>query len=91
MFPISADKLSFLKIADYWSRESLASQDELLAELEAAWWRGQITGNSAKTRLQVLRSMYESRHDLQYVVFITPNDPGPKHRLLEQTAVLTLI
>ena len=78
MFPISADKLSFLKIADYWSRESLASQDELLADLEAAWWRGQITGNSAKTRLQVLRRMYELRHDLQYVVFITPNDPGPQ-------------
>jgi len=78
MFPISADKLSFLKIADYWSQESRASQDELLAELEGAWWRGQITGNSAKTRLQVLRRMYESRHDLQYVVFVTPNDPGPQ-------------
>jgi hypothetical protein len=78
MFPISADKLSFLKIADYWSRESRASQDELLAELEAAWWRGQIAGNSARTRLEVLRSMYDSRHDLQSVVFVTPNDPGPQ-------------
>ena len=77
MFPSSADKLSLLQIADYWSRKSLASQDELLAELEAAWWRGEITGNSAKTRLQVLRSMYQKRQDLPCVVFVTPNDPGP--------------
>jgi hypothetical protein len=79
MFPLSADKLSFLKIADYWSRESPASQDELLAELEAAWWLGEIIGNSARTRLQFLENMYRSRHEphLQSVVFVTPSDPGP--------------
>jgi hypothetical protein len=77
MFPLSEEKLSFLEIADYWSRKSLASQDELLARLEAAWWRGEITGNSAKTRLQFLRSMYQKRRDLPSVVFVTPNDAGP--------------
>jgi len=77
MFPLSAARLSFLKIADYWSRESLASPDELLAELEAAWWQGKITGNSGHTRLQLLRIMYQSRHDLQSVVFVTRNDASP--------------
>jgi hypothetical protein len=78
MFPLSAEKLSFLKISDYWSRESLASQNELLAQLEAAWWRGEISGNSAITRLQFLEKMYRSRHEpyLQSVVFITPSDAG---------------
>jgi hypothetical protein len=77
MIPLSADKLSFLEIADHWSRESPASRDKLLAQLEAAWWQGQIAGNSARTRLQFLRIMYQSRHDLQSVVFVTPNDAGP--------------
>jgi hypothetical protein len=77
MFPLSADKLSFLEIADYWSRKSPASKDELLALLEAAWWRGQIAGNSAYTRLQFLRIMYLKRHDLQCIVFVTPNDACP--------------
>jgi hypothetical protein len=79
MFPLSADKLSFLKIADYWSRESRASQNELLAQLEAAWWLGEIVGNSAITRLQFLKNMYQSRHepDMQSIVFVTQSDAGP--------------
>jgi hypothetical protein len=79
MFPLSADKLSFLKIADYWSRESRASQNELLAQLEAAWWLGKIVGNSAITRLQFLKNMYRSRHepDMQSIVFVTQSDAGP--------------
>jgi hypothetical protein len=79
MFPLSADKLSFLEIADHWSGESRALKGELLAMLEAAWWQGEIIGNSAKTRLQFLENMYRSRHEphLQSVVFVTPSDPGP--------------
>jgi hypothetical protein len=79
MFPLSGDKLSFLKIADYWSRESRASQNELLAQLEAAWWLGEITGNSALNRLQFLKKMFESRREphMQWVVFASPNDAGP--------------
>jgi hypothetical protein len=79
MFPLSADKLSFLKIADYWSRESRASQNELLAQLEAAWWLGEITGNSALNRLQFLKKMFESRREpyMQSVVFASPDDAGP--------------
>jgi hypothetical protein len=50
-----------------------------LAKLEAAWWLGEIAGNSAITRLQFLRNMYQSRHEphLQSVVFVTPNDADP--------------
>jgi hypothetical protein len=79
MFPVSAAKLSFLEIADYWRRESRASRNELLAKLEAAWWLGEITGNSAISRLQLLKKMYQSRHDpdRESVVFVTPNDAGP--------------
>src|SRR6476660_2591785 len=81
MFPLSAEKLSLLEIAEFWSREikPAASKKELLARLEAAWWLGEITGNSAITRLQFLKKMFESRQEphLQSVVFVTPNDAGP--------------
>jgi hypothetical protein len=79
MFPVSAEKLPLLEIADFWSREIPASKKELLARLEAAWWLGEITGNSAITRLQFLKNMYRSRHehDMQSIVFVTQSDAGP--------------
>jgi hypothetical protein len=81
MFPLSAEKLPFLEIADFWSREiePHASQTELLAQLESAWWLGEITGNSVLTRLQFLKKMFESRREpyMQSVVFASPNDAGP--------------
>ena len=78
MFPISDDTLPFHKIADYWSREIQppASQAELVDKLEAAWWRGEITGISAFTRLEFLRRAWQ-RSSLDEVVFITPDDSGP--------------
>jgi len=77
IFPTSADRLSLFAIADHWSEESGASQKKLLAHLEAAWWLGEIKGNS--DRLQLLKIMFRSRHepDLQSVVFVTPDDVGP--------------
>jgi hypothetical protein len=81
MFPLSADRFSFLKIADYWSREirPRASRDELLARLESAWWRGELRGNSWDSRLQLLAKMFEKRGEpeLQSVAFVSPNDAGP--------------
>jgi hypothetical protein len=81
MFPLSAEKLPFLEIADFWSREIKppASYNELLAILESAWWKGELKGNSALNRLQFLRKMFEIRRepDMQSVVFVTPNDAGP--------------
>jgi hypothetical protein len=81
MFPLSAEKLPLLEIADFWSREIKppASHKELLALLESAWWQGQLKGNSALNRLQFLKKMFESRHEphMHSVVFVTPNDAGP--------------
>jgi hypothetical protein len=80
MFPRSEEKLSFLKIAEYWSREIQppASRDELLTSLEAAWWRGELIGKSPPTRLQLLQIMFGSRESQSYqgIFFVTPNDPG---------------
>jgi hypothetical protein len=79
MFPLSADKLPLLEIADC-SREikPRASQQELLALLEAAWWLGEITGDS-DTCLQFLSKIFRLRTQpsLQSVAFITPDDGGP--------------
>ncbi len=80
MFPLSAEKLSFLEIAKYWSREiqPSASWDELLASLEKAWWKGEIVGISPTTRLKCLAAVYEkwNRQELADIVFVTPDDPG---------------
>jgi hypothetical protein len=80
MVPRSEDKLSFLKIAEYWSREIQppASRDELLASLEAAWWRAELVAKSPRTRLQLLQTMFGSRESQSYggIVFVTPNDAG---------------
>jgi hypothetical protein len=80
MFPLSAERLSFLEIAKYWAREIQppASQNELLAKLESAWWRGEIVGISPTTRLDCLATMYRMRHQqgLTAVVFVTRNDPA---------------
>jgi hypothetical protein len=81
MFPLSAERLPFLEIADYWSREIIprASHKELLALLESAWWQGELKGSSALNRLQFLKKMFDARRepDMQSVVFVTPNDAGP--------------
>jgi hypothetical protein len=80
MFPLSAEKLPFLEIADFWSREIIprATQKELLALLESAWWRGELKGNSALNRLQFLKKMFESRREpyMQSIVFASPDDTG---------------
>jgi hypothetical protein len=82
MFPLSEKQLSLLKIADFWAREidPGASKKELLALLESAWWLGEITGNSALTRLQYLCNMFNSREHpaWQAVVFTTQYDDGPE-------------
>jgi hypothetical protein len=81
MFPLSAEKLRLFEIADFWSRDikPSASKKELLAKLEAAWWLGEITGNSARTRLQFLKQIFKSRREpyMQSVVFVSPDDDGP--------------
>jgi hypothetical protein len=80
MLPLTADKLSFREIAKFWSREihPHASRDELVDTLEAAWWRGEVVGTAATTRLQLLRSMFAQRASPSFegIVFVTPDDAG---------------
>jgi len=78
MFPISKETLSFLAISEYWSREIQppASPNELLALLEGAWWLGEMHGDSAISRLELLKRMFKSMHDRDDlgIVFIVGND-----------------
>jgi hypothetical protein len=92
MFPLSEKQLSLLRIADFWAREidPSASKKELLALLESAWWLGEITGNSARTRLQYLSNMFNSREHpaWQAVIFITQYDDGQKQVFRSRAARL---
>jgi hypothetical protein len=78
MFPLSDDSLPFLEVADFWSREIRppVSQGEVLDRLEAAWWRGEITG--ALPRRQFLQRAFEAwqRSSLDEIIFVIPNDGG---------------
>jgi hypothetical protein len=76
MFPITKDTLSFHEISDYWSREIPRSPKEILQFLEGAWWLGKICGDSAISRLELLKRMFKSmqhRDDLN-IVFVVGND-----------------
>jgi len=80
MFPIGKAGLSFLEISNYWPREihPPASSNELLSVLVSAWWLGELRGDSAHSRLQLLKIMFTSnyREDLG-IVFVVGDDPGP--------------
>jgi hypothetical protein len=85
MFPIAEPRLSLSKISNYWSRaiEPPASQNELLKVLESAWWLGEFCGDSAISRLELLKGMFKSmrhRDDLG-IVFVEGkgvDEPPPK-------------
>jgi hypothetical protein len=62
MFPISADRdLSYVEIADYWSREihPRASRREIRDELAKAWWRGELSGFHDISRVGLLRALHK--------------------------------
>ena len=78
MFPIAEATLSLREIADYWSREIYppASWQEIFHTLEGAWWLGELRGNSRRTPLQLLKTMFTSmrhRDDLG-IVFIVGDE-----------------
>jgi hypothetical protein len=85
MFPIGKSKLALGEIANYWAREIQppASRDELLKVLEGAWWLGEFCGDSAISRLELLKGMFKSmrhRDDLG-IVFVEGErvgEPPPK-------------
>jgi len=60
MFPIAKRKLTLSDISNYWSREISppASRNELYGLLEGAWWIGEIHGDSAISRLELLKRFY---------------------------------
>jgi hypothetical protein len=81
LFPIAKDALSFLEISDYWSREikPRASWEELFHSLTAAWWLGELRGDSVHSPFQLLKEIFTSmrhRDDLG-VVFLVGNSAGP--------------
>ena len=81
MFPIAKDALSFREISNYWSRaiNPPASSEELFHTLEAAWWLGELRGDSLHSPLQLLKKMFtlmRDRDDLG-IVFIVGNSAGP--------------
>ena len=60
MFPIPAEQtLTLLRVADYWSREvqPAASPREVLSELIARWWLGELCQVGGPSRIQVLRAV----------------------------------
>jgi hypothetical protein len=76
MFPVSAKRrLSFTKIADYWSREIRARPLEILNELGRAWWRGQLTAVSGPSRADVFRGIYQLYSNR--ISFATRDSPDP--------------
>jgi hypothetical protein len=78
MFPILHDTLSFSDIAEFWSREiePSASIVELLGLLEGAWWRGEIVGEGALSRLKLIQYLFKSSNDFG-IVFVVGDEPGP--------------
>jgi hypothetical protein len=80
MWTITKAALSIEDIANYWSREidPPRSKNELLDILVSAWWLGELHGDSAQSRLQLLKIMFTStyRDDLG-IIFIVGHDAGP--------------
>jgi hypothetical protein len=81
LFPIAKHALSFFEISDYWSREinPRASWKELFHTLAAAWWLGELRGDSVQSPFQLLKNIFTSmRHgDDLGVVFLVGNSAGP--------------
>jgi hypothetical protein len=78
MIPISEDPLSLLRIADYWSRQIPYSARELLQLLVSAWWRGEIVGESAASRLVLLRGMFKSTSNRDLIFLVAGEEGLPK-------------
>ena len=80
MFPISKPQLSFAEISEYWAPELRWSRDMVQALLEAAWWLGEITGDSKVTRLELLKKLFKWMRNCEFpaIVFVTEGAPPPE-------------
>lgn len=60
MFPVpEKPDLSIGDIADYWSRETPATQRELREKMIRGWWRGTLEGPEPSKRLEALKVLVE--------------------------------
>jgi hypothetical protein len=89
MFPIpSGQTLSFIDIADYWSREinPSASPHELRDTISKAWWRGELVAANGPSRVNLVRALYSKCADS--IAFAIPGVPDPPcSRLLDDGGV----
>ena len=76
LLPVFKAKLSVAEICAHWSQEINQSLNDILAFLEGGWWRGEIKGKSAVTRLELLKKMFNwaRDHAPSRIVFVTPQD-----------------
>jgi hypothetical protein len=92
MFPIpSGRELSFIEIANYWSREirPSASPQELRMAMSKAWWRGELTAAKGPSRPKLLQAVY--LHCANNIAFAVPGVTDPPHsRLLNDGSVEVL-
>ena len=87
MFPIpSGRELSFIEIANYWSREIRASPQELRMEMSKAWWRGELTAAKGPSRPKLLQAVRLHCADNIAVAVPGVTDP-PSSRLLDDGSV----
>src|SRR5262249_4055121 len=81
MFPGPEDILLAIDIADYWSREIQPpkSRDELLADLESAWWLGEIVSGSTIRPFGYLKNLFKlmRKRPNPKVLFIAGSEAGP--------------
>jgi hypothetical protein len=96
MFPIREPALSFLKISQYWSGEihPPKSQNDLLKDLEGAWWLGEIHGDSALSRIELLKRMFKSmqhRDDLGIVFVVGEGASEPRYKEFPDGSMLVRV
>jgi hypothetical protein len=71
MFPVAVDRLSISQIADYWASEIVIGDSKLRDRREinicdllvSAWWRGELTGMTRRTRMEILKSLFPNWDD----------------------------
>ncbi len=77
MFP-APDKtdLSIRDIADYWSRETHATELELRDVIVRAWWGGNLQNPAGTPRLEALKILFEERRE-DWITFVLDSVDSP--------------
>jgi hypothetical protein len=94
MFPIpSEQKLSYVAIANYWSREirPSASPEELRDVLAKAWWRGELIAANGSSRLSVLREYYLRSADFTALAIPTSQWMSTDHGVIQLARAFLIV